>query len=119
MLWLVCKHLTIAKELSRSVRSHHIAIRSPVPALPLESESWANEIVARLPATLDAQARTLQAFQRIRGVACPTDLLRAILAYVLDASSFRLLGGTQRVPGGPPWAGQHLGHRLAQATALC
>jgi Transposase DDE domain len=75
-----------------SVPSHHTAPTPPVPVSPLASETWATEIVPRLPATLDQQARTLKAFQRIRGINCPTDLLRAILAYVLDAGSFRLLG---------------------------
>ena len=45
----------------------------------LVGESWATEVVPRLPTDLAAQARTHKAFQRVRGIATPTDLLRGRL----------------------------------------
>src|ERR671932_861399 len=72
--------------------THHTDPLEATQLPPLVADTWTTEVVPRLPANLEAQARALQAFQRKRGVAQASDVLRALLAYVLCATSFRLLG---------------------------
>ncbi len=73
---------------------YHSVETEPNPLQNVVGDLWQSEVVPRLPQDLDAQAKTLQAFVRVRQVKCASDLLRAVLAYVLcgSSASFRRLG---------------------------
>jgi Transposase DDE domain len=58
----------------------------------LDADLWHTEVVPLLPADVEAQARSWGAFTRRRELACASDLLRGLLAYVLVAASFQHLG---------------------------
>ena len=74
------------------VQSHDTGGLVERQALSLVGDPWVTEVVPRLPANLAEQARALRAFQRVRGIATPHDLLRGVLAYVLGPLSTRRLG---------------------------
>jgi hypothetical protein len=69
---------------------------TPAPATPqspvLDHDAWASDVLPLLPQDLAAQARALGAFRRVRGLASASDLLRALLAFVLCGHSVRSLG---------------------------
>lgn len=58
----------------------------------LIQQGWEQEVLSQLPVDYEHQARKTGAFVRARGLTCVGDLLRALLAYVLCASSLRQLG---------------------------
>src|SRR5512132_4217124 len=74
------------------VQSHDSGDFVARQGLSLVEDAWAMEVVPRVPANLAEQALALKAFQRVRSLATPHDLLRGLLAYVLGPLSTRRLG---------------------------
>src|SRR5260221_453342 len=58
----------------------------------LVSDVGEREVAPRLPKELEVQAKKLGALQRKRGLSSAAQVVRALLAYVLCAPSFRRLG---------------------------
>jgi hypothetical protein len=74
------------------IPTHDTKCRVEIQPGTLVGANWATEVLPRLPPDLAEQARALKAFQRVRGLATPHDLLRGLLAYVLGPLSTRRLG---------------------------
>lgn len=74
------------------VLSHHTASEQPSQSSAAPVDSWTSEVIPRLPACFEQQARKLKAFQRKRAFEQPSDLLRGLLLYVLSPFGFRYLG---------------------------
>lgn len=73
-------------------RAQHTNL-APIPHPPtLLTDDWQTSVVPQLPPAVAAHARTLKAFQRVRGLPDPAARLRGLLAYVLCVSSFQGLG---------------------------
>ena len=72
------------------VRSHHTKPAPNPQAAVLDC--WTSELLPRLPAALDRQARIHKAFQRRRAFDTPAQLLRGLLVYALSPFGFRWLG---------------------------
>ena len=114
------------------VHSHHTLSVAAPQSTDLVGDSWSTEVVPRLPVDLSEQARLHKAFVRKRGLLTAPDLLRALLAYVLDAGSFRLLGAwalligladmsdtawRKRLRRASPWLAWLIGELLATSRA--
>ena len=65
---------------------------SVLQAESFEPQQWEQEVVARLPKGWQEQAKASKAFVRVRELRSASDLLRGVLAYVLEGYSLRHLG---------------------------
>lgn len=83
----------------------------------LKADEWKQEIVPRLPAQLDQQARALKAWQRSREIRSGSDLLRGLLAYVFTVHSFQHLSIWSTVIGLAEVSANDWRKRLRQASS--
>ncbi len=75
-----------------SQREHHTLPPLPEQLQVAINEGWEQEILPQLPTDYEQQAEQFKAFVRRTEIKRAADLLRALLAYVLCAPSFRQLG---------------------------
>jgi len=71
-------------------QKHHTTAEENAQGTKREDD-WKTEVVPRLPAQLEEQARKLKAFERCREIGSAADLLRGLLAYVYTTHSFQHL----------------------------
>lgn len=71
---------------------HDTTSASVLQAESFEPQQWEQKVVARLPKGWQEQAKALKAFVRVRELRSASDLLRGLLAYVLEGYSLRHLG---------------------------
>jgi len=83
----------------------------------LSDQVWQEEVISRLPAETEAQAKTLGAFLYKRAFACAFDLLRGLLYYVLFESSLRELSCFGVVSGIADISDRAWSKRMSQACA--
>jgi Transposase DDE domain len=106
---------------------------TPAQLAAQAGDAWQAEIVPLLPPDLAAQAKALGAFRRVRKLAGPTALLRALLTFALDQLPTRGLGAwavlagvgdlseaawRKRLGRSAAWLGWLLGDLLAVAVAV-
>lgn len=73
-------------------QKHHSALPPQAQWESLLNSQWESDLLPQLPAEVEAAAKRLKAFQRVREVAKATDLLRALLVYALWSLPWRQLG---------------------------
>lgn len=100
-----------------STPKHHTTVISEEQAQVWLDSQWEEEVVRRLPDQLEAQAAQYQAYRRVRQIKSAAELLRALLAYVLCAPSFRRLGAWALLIGLANICERAWRKRLRQANA--
>ncbi len=80
-------------------------------------DDWSKQVLPRLPAHLEEQAKKLKAFERSRQIGSATDLLRGLLAYVYTAHSFQHLSMWSVLVGVADVSANDWRKRLQKASA--
>lgn len=81
------------------------------------ADDWTTEVGARLPPTLEQQARVCKAFERSRQIRSASDLLRGLLAYVYTTHSFAHLSMWSVLIGLADVSANNWRKRLQRASA--